>query len=112
VKPKIDEPRADPILREIVQRLVRGMRPTRIYLFGSRGRGNGVSESDYDILVVVPDSDEPRYRRDQRAFRMLCGVGASKNVIVLTQAEFERQAAVLTSLAATVLREGRLLHAG
>jgi hypothetical protein len=43
---------------------------------------------------------------------MLCGVGASKNVIVLTQAEFERQAAVLTSLAATVLREGRLLHAG
>ena len=31
--------------------------PERIYLFGSRARGNAGADSDYDIMVVVATSE-------------------------------------------------------
>jgi len=101
----------DPTLREIVQRLVAALAPERIYLFGSYARGDAGSHSDYDVLVVVPHSDLPAHRRDQRAYRALRGVGVAKDVLVWTREEFESRARVVSSLPATVLREGRLLYA-
>ncbi len=102
---------AHPVLADMVERLVRTFHPERIYLFGSRARGTGAEESDFDLLMVVSQSSLPRYRRDQDAFRVLIGVGASKDILVLTREEFGRQRTVLTSLPALVEREGRLLHA-
>jgi len=102
---------SDPKLAEIVRRLVEGLKPEAVYLFGSAARGEMGPDSDYDLVVVVRNSDLPGYKRDQKAFRLLCGVGASKDVIVLTRAEFERKLAVPCSLPATVMREGRLLYA-
>jgi predicted nucleotidyltransferase len=101
----------DPILAEIVSRLVAAFNPEAIYLYGSRARGDAREDSDYDLLMVVSASDLPRYRRDQVAFRALYGVGAPKEVIVLTREEFEAKRTVICSLAATVLREGLLLYA-
>ena len=43
--------------------------------------------------------------------RVLNGVGASKDVIVLTHDEFESKLSVVTSLPATVEREGKLVYA-
>lgn len=103
--------REDPILKEIVSRLVAAFNPAAIYLYGSRARGEAREDSDYDLLMVVSASGLPRYRRDQAAFRSLCGLGVSKEVIVLTQEEFETKRTVTCSLAATVSREGMLLYA-
>jgi len=103
-------PPTDPILKEIVRRLAENLRPERIYLFGSRARGEAGPDSDYDLLVVLPDSELPGYKRDQAAFRALKGVGVAKDVLVLTREEFRRRAGVVCSLPATVLREGRLLY--
>jgi predicted nucleotidyltransferase len=101
----------DPILTEIVSRLVDAFKPEAIYLYGSRVRGEAREDSDYDLLMVVSASALPRYRRDQEAFRELCGLGVSKEVIVLTREEFEAKRTVICSLAATVSREGMLLYA-
>lgn len=101
----------DPILAEMVRRLVEAFQPERIYLFGSRARGEAGPDSDYDLLMVIPSSSLPRYRREQSAFRVLCGVGASKDVIVLTRKELEERRFVVCSLPAMVEREGKLLYA-
>jgi len=101
----------DRIIESIVQRLVAALKPERIYLFGSQARGDCDPDSDYDFLVVVPASTLPRYRRDQAAFTALLGIGVSKDVLVLTRDEFERQRTVVCSLPATVEREGVLLYA-
>jgi predicted nucleotidyltransferase len=101
----------DPILQEMVRRLGEALHPERIYLFGSRARGEAGPESDYDLLVVVPGSDLPGYRRDQLAGQALRGVGAAKDVLVLTRAEFEARRTVRCSLPATVEREGALIYA-
>jgi hypothetical protein len=74
-----------------------------IYLYGSRARGEAGPDSDYDLMLVVSASQLPRYRRNQQAFRALCGLGVPKQVIVLTREEFEAGRKVVCSLPATVL---------
>lgn len=101
----------DPVLGEIVRRLAEAFHPERIYLFGSKARGDEGPDSDYDLLVVVPHSDEPPYRRAQHAQEVLWGLWDAADVLVLTREEFESRKSVRTSLAAAVLREGKILHA-
>jgi len=49
----------DATLAEIVRRLVEAYQPAKVYLFGSKARGDAGPDSDYDIMVVVPSSDKP-----------------------------------------------------
>jgi hypothetical protein len=45
-------PIEDARLAEAVNRLVEGLHPRAIILFGSRARGTSRTESDYDLLVI------------------------------------------------------------
>lgn len=106
-----EAPIADPVLAEIVRRLVEAYQPERIYLFGSKARGDAGPDSDYDLLVVAPD-DAPAERRDSKlAYQVLWGTRAATDVIVWEKSRFERRSRVVCSLPATVLREGRVLYA-
>jgi predicted nucleotidyltransferase len=101
----------DPALAEIVRRLAAAYQPERIYLFGSVARGDADQDSDYDLMVVVPDDASPEKKDSDLAYRVLRGTGLGTDVLVWTRSGFDRRAHVLASLPATVLREGRLLHA-
>lgn len=98
-------------LARSAQRLVEVFQPDRIYVFGSQARGTARPDSDIDLLVIVPESDQPGYRRDQAAYRALGLYSAPLEVIVMTRAEFEERLPAAASLPATVVREGRLLYA-
>lgn len=101
----------DPALAEIVRRLVEVYRPLRIYLFGSKARGDDGPDSDYDLLVVVPD-DASSERRDSRlAYEAVWDSGATADVLVCTNSYFEARRHLRASLPGTVLREGKQLHA-
>jgi len=97
-------------LQEAVRRLAELFQAERIYLFGSRARGEATPDSDYDLMVVVPDSELPAFRRAQRAYLALKGLGMAKDVLVWTRQEFDRRSHLPASFAATILREGKLLH--
>jgi predicted nucleotidyltransferase len=101
----------DPLLGEIVRRLVGAWQPERIYLFGSRARGDAGADSDYDIMVVVAKSDEPGYRRAQRAHSLLWDLGAAADILVWTRDAFDSRVHLKASLPATITREGKLLYA-
>ncbi len=98
------------LLDEIVARLVRGIQPDCIYLFGSQAVGEADEDSDIDLLVVVPDSDLPRHRREALCYDLLWGLPVPVDVIVLTRAEFQRGAQVKTSLSSTVKARGKVLY--
>ena len=100
----------DPVLAEAVRRLVAAYQPERIYLFGSVARGDAGADSDYDLLVVVPDNASPERRRSRLAYEALRGTGTAADVIVCTSPYFEDRRLLKASLPGTVLREGRLLH--
>ena len=101
----------DPILAEIVRRLVDAFQPERIYLFGSKARGDEDEDSDYDLMVLVPDDAPPQRRRSGLAYERLWGVGKAADVIVWPHDRFFRRARVVASLPATVLREGKVIYA-
>ena len=101
----------DPVLAEIVQRLVEAFQPERIYLFGSHARGDVGPDSDYDLLVVVPDGAPREQRRSRLAYRALRGTGVAADVLVWTRDAFESRLHLQASLPSTVVREGRLVYA-
>lgn len=99
-----------PKLSQIVKRLVETYQPVRIYIFGSCARGEMGPDSDYDLLMVVPDDAPPERKRAKLAYQSLWGTGVAADVVVWTADRFTRRASVVTSLPATVLREGKLLY--
>jgi uncharacterized protein len=98
-------------LKEIVGRLVQAYQPESVYLFGSMARGDAGPDSDYDLLLVVPDDASPERRRSRLAYRVLRGTGLAVDVLVCTHSYFESRRHLKASLPGTVLREGTLLHA-
>jgi uncharacterized protein len=68
----------DPEFYEMVRQIADAYHPLRIYLFGSKARGDAGPDSDYDLLVVVIDDAPPELRKSKLAYEKLWGgVGAS-----------------------------------
>jgi predicted nucleotidyltransferase len=105
-------PITDAVLAEIVSRLVACFQPERIYLFGSRARGDMGPDSDYDLLMVLDRLDEPAYRLAQRAHSLLWGLGTAADILVWSRQAFDSRLSLRASLPSTVVREGVLLHGG
>jgi uncharacterized protein len=101
-------------LREIVTQLVRAYEPEFVYLFGSQARGDAGPDSDYDLLLVVPDNAPPERRRSRLAYETLwaAGVRGAVDALVCTHSYFDARRHLKASLPGTVLREGRLLYGG
>lgn len=93
------------LLETIVQKLVDGLKPEKVILFGSHAYGLPTESSDIDLLVVVPEADEPRYRRARRAYACLWGITAPVEIVVATAQEVEE-----TSFLNRAVREGKALY--
>ena|SRR5260370_41555101 len=102
----------DATLGEIVRRIGDAYHPLKIYLFGSKARGDAGPDSDYDLLVVVPDDVPPELRKSRLAYESLWSLGAAADVLICTEHWFRSRSSVVSSLPATVMREGKLLYAG
>ena len=94
------------VARRIAGRLRQALNADSVYLFGSHARGESGPHSDMDIAVIVPDSSEPRYRRNVRARGLVRDVHVAKDIVVLTRREWDEEQGVACSLANTVVREG------
>jgi predicted nucleotidyltransferase len=101
----------DSVLSEVVRRLVKEFRPQRVYLFGSRARGDARDDSDYDLMLVVEEPAGAPWEMERRAYDVLSGLSISKDVVVMTSEYFDWMFGAAASLPSTVRREGRLLYA-
>ena len=98
-------------LAEAVRRLVEAYQPEAIWLFGSHARGDAGPDSDYDLMVIVPDDAGEERLDSARAYPILWGVGTAIDVVVWPSSDYTRRLRVVASLPSTVAREGRLLYA-
>lgn len=98
------------LLETATQRLVAEFQPEQVWLYGSHAWGNPHDDSDVDLLVVVPHSDEAPIRRSQRAHRCLRGLRMPKDVLVETRQEVDRVKERKTSLENLILTRGRRLY--
>ena len=72
----------DPQLAELVKRLVAAYSPERVFLFGSRARGEVGPDSDSDLLVVVPDDSGAERATSRLGYQALRGTGVAADVVV------------------------------
>ena len=98
-------------LTRIIERVAEAYQPDCIYLFGSKARGDSGPDSDFDLMVVVPDDAPEDRKRSRLAYERLWGTGTAADVLVWTRGRFESRAHLRASLPGTILREGRLLYA-
>ena len=102
-------PVTDELLEEMVRRIRAAGSPLKIVLFGSRARGDSRPDSDLDLLIIE-ESELPRYRRSPRYYHVLAGLFPAKDILVYTPAEAEEWASVPNALVTTALREGKVLY--
>ena len=98
-------------LERIVERLVEAYEPERIYLFGSKARGDFGPDSDFDLMVIVPAGASETRRHSRLAYEWRWGTGTAADVLVWTHDRFIARAHLRASLPGTILREGSLLYA-
>ncbi len=80
----------DEKLRILLDRIIPALKPEAVYLFGSRARGDCHEDSDYDLLVIVPD-DTPKERRSLRwAFAANRDTGVPADIVPCSRTGFER----------------------
>ena len=106
-RPRIDHPAE---LTRVVERLVEGVDPIAIYLFGSRARGDGDRLSDYDLMVVVPDDFPAGQAHAATAFATVEGHRIPLDLIMVRERAFSVRQGAVGTLEYKVAREGIAIH--
>jgi predicted nucleotidyltransferase len=100
------------MLQPGLDRLVRALQPEAIYLFGSRARGDARPDSDFDLMVVLPDDAAKERVSVVKARSALGDVGHPVDVLVTRRRQFDEHLHLRASLPAVIADEGRVLYAG
>jgi predicted nucleotidyltransferase len=98
------------VLEEMTRRLIAELAPEQIILFGSHAWGTPDDDSDVDLLVIVPHSDDKPAQRAARAYRCLRGLMVPTDILVKTRAEVDRFRSVRASLESEILERGKVLY--
>ena len=107
--PEIDQADAAAWVQSITERIAQNFDPLRIILFGSHARDAAGSESDIDLLVVLPNVADKR-RAAIEIRRTLADVPVSKDIIVTTPEEIEQRGALVGTVLRPALREGEVVY--
>jgi predicted nucleotidyltransferase len=92
-------------------RLVSELRPRMVWLFGSRARGDPRPDSDFDLLVVLPDGLPERACDHAAVAAPLAACGLAFDVVPCHWSSFVAERAAGTGPAARAMGERRLLYA-
>jgi len=102
---KVDEP----LLQEIVHKIVERFEPRRILLFGSRAHGDARFDSDVDLFIEMESTDPPHERK--RKIRALFPDRRwGLDLVVYTPTEVARFRPMRGLLLSIIEAEGRVLY--
>lgn len=97
-------------LPEEVRRLVDlcriEMMAVEVWLFGSRARGDFRSDSDFDILAVIPDDAPKDLDGPVAVFRLRRKSGAHADLFAVRKSDFLAARTTMNTLSYIVAREG------
>lgn len=94
---------------ELVRRVVSQFHPEKVILFGSYARGTAGTDSDADVLVVMPVKGSKRKKANEIDVALV-GIDLPVDVIVVTPEEFERQKNQIGTIIYPALKEGKMLY--
>ncbi len=91
-------------------RLVSSLRPRAVWLFGSRARGDAAPDSDFDLLVVLPDGLPDSAYSPEAIAAPLVACGLAYDAVPCRWADYLADREVCGSLVHRAVTEGRLLY--
>jgi len=103
------QPITDELIQEIKNRIVSGVHPEKIILFGSYAYGIPTKDSDLDLLVIMP-SDEPMHKRVFQIRKLLRDFRVPKDIIVYTPEEVEKWKDASAAFITTIMRTGKVIY--
>jgi predicted nucleotidyltransferase len=96
-----------PVPPLLLQRILDHLEPEQIWLFGSRARGDNRPDSDWDLLLVLPDHTPDALLDDEAIWdRCLRGLPIPADLIPVRRRDFEAFRGCPGSLCKTVSTEG------
>ena len=99
----------DSRLQAIARVLVDRVRPELVMLFGSRGRGSGRADSDYDLMIVVRDASSVEATR-AAAYEVLHAIPLPVDVLARSVDDYLKYQSDPGYLDFMIAREGVLLY--
>lgn len=98
-------------LENLKLKIINIIQPERIILFGSYAKGTYSEDSDLDLLVVIKESNEPRYKRARKIRKSIWGlVNVPKDILVYTEEELDRWKDVPMSFVSNIITEGKMIY--
>ncbi len=97
------------VLEQIARRIVEGLRPRRIVLFGSRARGTASADSDYDIMVEL-ETELSGSERDALVADLFDDAPPTIEAFVYTPEEVDRWRDDVGMIMYDIVGEGRVLY--
>ncbi len=99
----------DEQLKEIIDKIVAYIDPVKIFLFGSRARGDSRNDSDYDIVVIY--DGEMSKREVKLGIYDLFGLpDFSMDLFVLTSEELKRFHRIANTLEREITENGMVVY--
>ena len=98
-------------IEQAKERLVGVYKPLEIYLFGSYAWGHPDDQSDLDLLVIVKEFRQDRYKSLVEGFRSLSDLDIAKDLLVITKEEFDARADDPRRLMYQIKRQGKKIYA-
>lgn len=101
------------LLEQMTEVIVHEVNPDRIYLMGSRGRGEGLPDSDVDLLVVESEAFGPGRSRLARINQIMDALAAFRiptDILLYSRNEFEEWKSSINHVIGRCHREGKLLY--
>jgi len=98
-------------LEKAIDVIVKVAHPDKIILFGSRGRGDNVEQSDYDLLVLKEGVKNSRALA-QKIYLNFRNIGAPVDVIVADSNKFDQLKKNPYYVYNEAVRHGRVVYEG
>jgi predicted nucleotidyltransferase len=102
-------PVTESFLKEIAGKIVRALRPEKIFLFVSHAYGKPGKDSDIDLLIIMESSERPAKRRILVS-RLFWDRPIAMGFVVKTPAEVEERLSMGDFFIKKVLTKGKVLY--
>ncbi len=97
------------VKNQIKERLLEKFNLEKIILFGSQARGTADDKSDVDLLVIS-ELKEDRFNLMDQMRQLLLPIDYAFDVLILTEAEFEKDKKYPGTVARYATKEGIILY--
>ncbi|HEY9206847.1 MAG TPA: nucleotidyltransferase domain-containing protein [Candidatus Methanoperedens sp.] len=103
------QPITEELIQEIKNRVVNGVHPEKIILFGSYANGTSTRDSDLDLLIILY-TEEPMHKRILRIRKLFRDIRVPKDIIVYTPQEVEKWKDASTAFITSIMKKGKVIY--